>query len=1652
MRDQNWSSRGIRACVVVALAAWALTGCPRSEPASEPVAEPPAAVTTRVATAPPAPAAKPAVASAPGPQAAPAEAASAPTLASAPGAPPAPLLAAGPLGYSGPDGLQLQVDPEWDLLLVWDGEARLAGGALERARTIGSDGPGLFGLGWRAACEARLYAARGCDDLVLVRPDGAQVFAPATPVGERRAYVSRVGAVEWLLATPSGYSVEDPAGRTWSFDRAGLLIEVSPGFRVERTPERLRLRGARPGDEVELLLDAAGRVFAARGPGGFATSYRYDEQGRLIEVRGSRARRYGHDAQGRLATVADGLRERLKLGWDAAGELVELTADGERRRYAQEGTADAEVLRCTGPAGEITFRRQPDGWSIEDGSGTERVWFDLRLRVVARQGRGGVRVEARFDPLGRAVPTVTLPDGTPARVETDAAGRVLAFEAAGVRQSFARDHDGRLVATTDPEGRTTTYGYDAAGRAHTETGPAGTTRREHDADGRLVRVVTPAGRAWSFSWDGAHLVGADGPMGPIEYLVDDAGRRLRRRDATGRAWRYAYDAEGRIEALAAEGGATTRFRYGEDGRLRSVITSAGEGLAFRYDAQGRRIEERARGAGLDQRIEIRHEGELEERRTPFGDVVFSRERGRVVRLDSEAGAFTFAFDEAGRRVATTFPSGAVARSELDPLGQTTALTVRREGEARALLELRVAYGADHRPAAVTRDGETTRIGYDAAGRLSAAEGPHVSQRFEYDADGNRVREVERGAVREGALDARGRLVRRGDERLEYDAAGRLIARTRAGREVARYAYDAWGRLVAVRRGGRTIRYTYDPLERIATRSVDGALTRYVYDADRLLAEVGPNGRERVYVYGPGRDEPLAYRDRGRGRERDTWTYLHADALGTVLAYSDAAGRRVDRVAFTPFGELARGPRDPDRPLFYAGRLVDREAGLVSMRARFYVPELGRFLDPDPAGLAGGLNAYVYVENRPLEATDPSGLWPSWDEVKSTARVAGGWALDSLASHAALLKQRAAQAVEIAPYAAANPRQTLMAVIDAEDQLLDAFSGTLVRAGVLEPERGSGPYGSEWTAINLVRPAASKAFFALRDSTQGGLAVLRDAVDGDGKVEVADAFAQGYQDQAVALWEGAKAAHARAQARSAELADTLDRAGHSPASMVGHVAAKLLLDATGGSAAWSAAHGYDVEELIERGERRDLSDLERFGKASEAFLGVTGVASGVGRVTRRARLIARHGILEQVLGITTPGRVQLARGPFRARALREAAKEASSAGRRAAAAQAGRRLLKEADDLGDLADDARAAARDAASAAREADHATPAAQAAMPARDARGIAGALRGDEAGRARSVGRPRAPSDEASDALPASHPRPDTPSRRAAEELDDPEGTGHVAFDRDGNPRRVADLEDDLDEDLDDGVGHFNLAKLARESEGRAASTTGRAARPPVDRNGSTGRAARPPADRNGSTGRAARPASGSEAPRRTGRPRSVLGEPNREQVAVDVTEKDLAAVNRRAHHPDGLPDDRKVNCTHCALATDSLLAGRPASALPARRAANGKFRRVGMRYMAEQLGAPLEAVKDIRNVRALRRELLAMRNGRALVGGVRAGGQPGHVFNVVVRDGRITFYDGQTGRIFRSLDPSLRQFERFRVLRTDTLERAGPAVVEEAAAAAQ
>ncbi len=174
-----------------------------------------------------------------------------------------------------------------------------------------------------------------------------------------------------------------------------------------------------------------------------------------------------------------------------------------------------------------------------------------------------------------------------------------------------------------------------------------------------------------------------------------------------------------------------------------------------------------------------------------------------------------------------------------------------------------------------------------------------------------------------------------------------------------------------------ITYTYDPSGRRIAKDVDGVVTKYraacpelvERDGDHCIAEYDANDVQlRKYVYGPCIDEPICMVE-AAGSYAGTY-YYHFDALGSVVALSDADGDTVQVYEYDVYGQVAASdPNHPNRFMF-TGREFDKETGLYYYRARYYNPTIGRFLQTDPAGQ--GLNWYSYCGNNATNCVDPSG--------------------------------------------------------------------------------------------------------------------------------------------------------------------------------------------------------------------------------------------------------------------------------------------------------------------------------------------------------------------------------------------------------------------------------------------------------------------------------------------------------------------------------------------------------------------------------------------------------------------------------------------------------------------------------------------------------
>lgn len=93
-------------------------------------------------------------------------------------------------------------------------------------------------------------------------------------------------------------------------------------------------------------------------------------------------------------------------------------------------------------------------------------------------------------------------------------------------------------------------------------------------------------------------------------------------------------------------------------------------------------------------------------------------------------------------------------------------------------------------------------------------------------------------------------------------------------------------------------------------------------------------------------------------------------MGSVIAQTDDTQTQTTLYGYSPFGEATQ-VGEGGNSLQYTGREND-DTGLYYYRARYYDPQLKRFISEDPIGLAGGINSYAYVKNNPLLFVDPTG--------------------------------------------------------------------------------------------------------------------------------------------------------------------------------------------------------------------------------------------------------------------------------------------------------------------------------------------------------------------------------------------------------------------------------------------------------------------------------------------------------------------------------------------------------------------------------------------------------------------------------------------------------------------------------------------------------
>ena len=551
---------------------------------------------------------------------------------------------------------------------------------------------------------------------------------------------------------------------------------------------------------------------------------------------------------------------------------------------------------------------------------------------------------------------------------------------------------------------------------------------EYNARRQITGVVDGNQNPISYdvdSWGRITGIGfADGGKEGYEYTP--AGQVSRTIDGNGNAVQYRYNSLGKISERIDQLGDTETFRYDEEGNLSLHIDRDGRQLQRACNVFGQPVYEKASDAeGKHTNISTWHYDSLgrvtravcdgksyEYIYDAYGNLKEKRSNGK--RLVS------YTHDRAGQITEIRDPEGVRTRYEYDILGRRSRI-YNNDG-----LEVRYGYDALNRIRHIRYgNGVETAYTYDGDGNIrtletKAGENVLLSFAYQYDGNGNRTAKTGTQATLGGittgnnaldisyAYDVRGQLL---EERRNgasvwyaYDKAGNRIRKTDVQGEI-RYLYNEKNQLIAEESPADRKQFSYDRQggiieeknaagirlfsynsrhQQTRVETETGSVQENRYDAEGLRFELLENGRRTSFVYHDGellqeegREEQGTSYHLGAGMEAfrrgQELSYYHRDEQLSTALVTDGHRNVQNSYQYDAFGMSLGTTEKLNNRIRYTGQQYDDVTGQYYLRARYYNPVAGRFMQED-VYQGDGLNLYAYCGNNPVVYYDPSGYY------------------------------------------------------------------------------------------------------------------------------------------------------------------------------------------------------------------------------------------------------------------------------------------------------------------------------------------------------------------------------------------------------------------------------------------------------------------------------------------------------------------------------------------------------------------------------------------------------------------------------------------------------------------------------------------------------
>ena len=709
-------------------------------------------------------------------------------------------------------------------------------------------------------------------------------------------------------------------------------------------------------------------------PKTYTTQYQYNTLGQLTQINGPRTdvsdittlEYYANTPdqgynRGQLKAIVNALNQRTEFSnYDANGNVGTITDPNgviTQRTYDQRNRIKTITNQITGAQtqyfydirGNLSYIILPVGNRID-------FTYNLANKLTEIKDSLDNKIQYQYDVEGNRIREETKdPLGTLKKYldfTYDAYNnlkRIINPDTTYTEYTY----DGRKNPTTskDPKNNSTSYTYDPLSRLKDMTQPLSTiTHYGYDTQDNQATVTDPNGHITQYFNDDFGRKNQTGSpdTGTTDYLYDEAGNLLQRFDAKETVVNYTYDALNRLTAIQfpSDPAQNVTFTYDSTsvtygiGRLTGRTDPSGS-YTFYYDAHGNLTKDEKTINSILYTTQYTYNNN-----NIFTSITYPS--GRVI---------TYTPDQIGRisQVSTTLngnPKTLASGITYLPYGGITGLTYGNG------LTLTQGYDNQYRISPIVVGSILNlAFGYDANGNITSITNPDPPGGqvleppgvYTYQTGTNKLTHIEGTPPINFGYDANANITTENTWTYVYDLSNQLIRVLDNANQVVEYTYNGAGQRIKKVTQTETKIFHYDLRGHLIaeTNQSGQMLAEYVYLGDQLLAMIRPG--------------EVAY-------------YYHNDHLGTPQVLTDDTQAIAWKAVYTPFGKAVPSIQTVDNPFRFPGQYYDTETGLHYNYFRYYNPQTGRYITPDPIGLEGGINLFAYVAGNPVNSIDPLGLW------------------------------------------------------------------------------------------------------------------------------------------------------------------------------------------------------------------------------------------------------------------------------------------------------------------------------------------------------------------------------------------------------------------------------------------------------------------------------------------------------------------------------------------------------------------------------------------------------------------------------------------------------------------------------------------------------